>query len=106
MEAFRHRRAGADTVTAALFLVSLLGLAACGRNDSNVVPGGAAAGVPPAMSGEGQGVRDSMPSVLEVGDMAPPFSLVGSDGRMYDLAQYRGRQTVVLAWFAKAFSEA
>jgi peroxiredoxin Q/BCP len=42
--------------------------------------------------------------VLKVGDQAPPFSLVGSDGRTYRLADYRGKQVVVLAWFAKAFT--
>ena len=41
---------------------------------------------------------------LKVGDQAPPFSLVGSDGRTYRLADYRGKQVVVLAWFAKAFT--
>ena len=41
---------------------------------------------------------------LKVGDQAPPFALVGSDGRTYRLADYRGKQTVVLAWFAKAFT--
>ena len=41
---------------------------------------------------------------LKVGDQAPPFSLVGSDGRTYRLADYRGKQAVVLAWFAKAFT--
>jgi hypothetical protein len=42
---------------------------------------------------------------LAVGDMAPDFSLLGSDGKHYSLASYRGRQSVVLAWFSKAFSE-
>ena len=41
---------------------------------------------------------------LKVGDQAPPFSLAGSDGRTYRLADYRGKQVVVLAWFAKAFT--
>jgi peroxiredoxin Q/BCP len=41
---------------------------------------------------------------LKVGDPAPPFSLVGSDGRTYRSADYKGKQTVVLAWFAKAFT--
>jgi len=41
---------------------------------------------------------------LKVGDQAPPFSLVGSDGRTYRLADYHGKQVVVLAWFAKAFT--
>jgi peroxiredoxin Q/BCP len=41
---------------------------------------------------------------LKVGDPAPPFTLVGSDGRTYRLADFRGKQVVVLAWFAKAFT--
>lgn len=41
---------------------------------------------------------------LKVGDQAPPFALTGSDGRVYRLADYRGKQVVVLAWFAKAFT--
>lgn len=41
---------------------------------------------------------------LKVGDPAPPFSLIGSDGRTYSLSDYRGKQVVVLAWFAKAFT--
>jgi hypothetical protein len=41
---------------------------------------------------------------LKVGDVAPDFTLPGSDDRTYSLATYRGRQAVVLAWFAKAFT--
>jgi peroxiredoxin Q/BCP len=41
---------------------------------------------------------------LKVGDEAPPFSLAGSDGNVYSLANYKDRQVVVLAWFAKAFT--
>ena len=44
------------------------------------------------------------PTQLKVGDQAPPFTLVGSDGRTYRLYDYRGKQVVVLAWFAKAFT--
>ena len=44
------------------------------------------------------------PTQLKVGDQAPPFTLVGSDGRTYRLTDYRGKQVVVLAWFAKAFT--
>jgi peroxiredoxin Q/BCP len=40
----------------------------------------------------------------EVGDAAPDFSLMGSDGRLHSLAEYRGRKAVVLAWFPKAFT--
>ena len=42
---------------------------------------------------------------LAVGDPAPDFLLPGTDGKQYSLASYRGRQMVVLAWFAKAFTE-
>jgi peroxiredoxin Q/BCP len=38
------------------------------------------------------------------GDVAPDFQLLGSDGRVYRLADYRGREAVVLAWFPKAFT--
>ena len=41
---------------------------------------------------------------LKVGDVAPDFSLPGNDGKSYRLADFRGRQAVVLAWFAKAFT--
>ncbi len=41
---------------------------------------------------------------LEVGDRAPGFSLAGSDGNTYSLAQFAGKQGVVLAWFPKAFT--
>jgi peroxiredoxin Q/BCP len=41
---------------------------------------------------------------LKVGDPAPLFNLVGSDGKTYRLADYKGKQAVVLAWFAKAFT--
>ena len=41
---------------------------------------------------------------LERGDVAPLFSLMGSDGRLYRLVDYRERSAVVLAWFPKAFT--
>ncbi len=41
---------------------------------------------------------------LKVGDVAPDFSLPGSDGKTYKLSDYRGKQAVVLAWFPKAFT--
>lgn len=40
---------------------------------------------------------------LKVGDVAPAFSLPGSDGKTHKLSDYKGK-TVVLAWFPKAFS--
>jgi peroxiredoxin Q/BCP len=43
------------------------------------------------------------PRQLEPGDPAPPFSLVGSNGKTYRLGDLRGK-VLVLAWFAKAFT--
>jgi thioredoxin-dependent peroxiredoxin len=42
--------------------------------------------------------------VLKPGDQAPAFSLPGSDGKTYSLAEFKGKQPVVLAWFVKAFT--
>ncbi len=41
---------------------------------------------------------------LAPGDPAPEFSLPGSDGKTYSLADFKGKQAVVLAWFPKAFT--
>ena len=49
------------------------------------------------------GSGGALAAELEVGDVAPPFELPGSDGNTHTLAQYEGR-TVVLAWFLKAFT--
>jgi peroxiredoxin Q/BCP len=40
--------------------------------------------------------------VLQPGDLAPDFSLMGSDGKTYHLSDYRGVKPVVIAWFPKA----
>jgi peroxiredoxin len=42
-------------------------------------------------------------SGLKAGDAAPPFSLQGSDGKVHNLADLKGK-TVVIAWFPKAFT--
>jgi len=44
------------------------------------------------------------PVELKVGDMAPSFSAPGSDGKTHSLADSKGKQAVVLAWFPKAFT--
>ena len=42
---------------------------------------------------------------LKRGDRAPDFTLAGSDGRMYRLTDLLGHgETIVLAWFPKAFT--
>ena len=62
-----------------------------------------AVGAPVGVSGAGEG-ETARPAALAPGDPAPPFALKGSDGLTYRLADYRGKQAVVLAWFAKAFT--
>ena len=42
--------------------------------------------------------------MLKPGDPAPPFSLVGSDGKTYSLKDLKGK-SVVIAWFPKAFTQ-
>lgn len=41
---------------------------------------------------------------LKVGDKAPNFSLQASDGKTYTLADFTGKQAIVLAWFPKAYT--
>src|SRR5690606_21694915 len=43
-------------------------------------------------------------AALEPGDMAPDFTMPGSDGQTHRLSDYRGKQVVVLAWFPKAYT--
>ena len=44
------------------------------------------------------------PAEPKPGDPAPAFSLPGSDGKTYTLAEFKGKRAVVLAWFPKAFT--
>jgi len=53
----------------------------------------------------GVGLAAQAPTtVLKVGDPAPNFSLKASDGKTYKLADFKGKQAVVLAWFPAAFT--
>ena len=38
----------------------------------------------------------------KVGDVAPEFSLPGTDGKTHKLSELRDKQVVVVAWFPKA----
>ena len=42
---------------------------------------------------------------LKVGDMAPDFTLPATDGKTYKLSDFRGKKSVVVAWFPKAFTQ-
>lgn len=48
------------------------------------------------------GAQDA--KVLGVGDKAPDFKLVGTDGKTYTLSQYLGKSAVVVAWYPKALT--
>jgi peroxiredoxin Q/BCP len=51
-----------------------------------------------------QAPAQSAVPTLKVGDMAPDFSLPGTDGKTHKLSDYRGKSAVVVAWFPKAFT--
>ncbi|MEQ1760179.1 MAG: redoxin domain-containing protein [Vicinamibacterales bacterium] len=46
-----------------------------------------------------------VPTKVKVGDVAPDFTLQGTDGKTHKLSEYRGKQAVVVAWFPKAFTQ-
>lgn len=41
---------------------------------------------------------------LSVGDDAPNFAMKGSDGKTYQLSDFKGKRAFVIAWFPKAFT--
>jgi thioredoxin-dependent peroxiredoxin len=45
------------------------------------------------------------PVELKAGDPAPDFTLQASDGKTYKLADFKGKQAIVVAWFPKAFTQ-
>ena len=47
---------------------------------------------------------NALAAELKAGDPAPNFKLQGSDGKTYSLADFKGKQAVVIAWFPKAFT--
>ncbi len=51
------------------------------------------------------GVMAQGAAELKVGDMAPDFTLQGTDGKTHKLSDYRGKQAVVVAWFPRAFTQ-
>ena len=63
----------------------------------------AIAGIGALLPADEQAPEPQYSADLKVGDVAPAFSLPGSDGKVHKLSDYKGK-TVVLAWFPKAFS--
>ena len=53
----------------------------------------------------GLAARSSAAGDLKVGDSAPNFKLQASDGKTYQLTDFKGKEAVVLAWFPKAFTQ-
>lgn len=52
------------------------------------------------------GVMAQAPAAqLKVGDPAPNFKLQATDGKTYQLSDFKGKKAVVVAWFPKAFTQ-
>jgi peroxiredoxin Q/BCP len=49
--------------------------------------------------------RPAAAAELKVGDEAPDFTLQASDGKTYRLSEFEGKESVVIAWFPKAFTQ-
>jgi hypothetical protein len=80
------------TIFAAAGCCAAIATAASGQTPPGQPPAGQTPPVPPKYSAE-----------LKVGDMAPDFTLPGSDGKTHKLSAYRGKH-VAIAWFPKAFT--
>ena len=48
--------------------------------------------------------RADDPKPLKVGDDAPDFKLIGSDGKHYKLSDFKGKSAVLIAWYPKALT--
>ena len=57
------------------------------------------------LAGLGMAAAPASAGDLKVGDQAPNFKLQASDGKTYQLSEFKGKEGVVLAWFPKAFTQ-
>ena len=57
------------------------------------------------LAGLGLAAASASAGDLKVGDQAPNFKLQASDGKTYQLADFKGKESAVLAWFPKAFTQ-
>ena len=48
--------------------------------------------------------QETEPVELKVGDKAPDWELMGSNGKTYKLSNYKGKQAVVVAWYPMALT--
>ena len=58
-----------------------------------------------ALAGVGLAAVPAAAGDLKVGDQAPNFKLQASDGKTYQLTDFKGKEAIVLAWFPKAFTQ-
>ena len=56
------------------------------------------------LAGLGLAASSASAGDLKVGDQAPNFKLQATDGKTYQLSDFKGKESVVLAWFPKAFT--
>ena len=56
------------------------------------------------LSGFGQQLPNNGTATLKIGDTAPDFSLKDQDNKPVKLADFRGKENVVLAFFPLAFT--
>ena len=57
------------------------------------------------LAGLGLAAAPAAAGDLKVGDQAPNFKLQATDGKTYQLTDFKGKEAVVLAWFPKAFTQ-
>jgi len=57
------------------------------------------------LTGFGMAAVPAAAGDLKVGDQAPNFKLQATDGKTYQLTDFKGKESVVLAWFPKAFTQ-